>query len=99
MLRNNPMSASISLRLQIARKFPSQSRVERPLHPSYFVFHPSSAPLSPQTPSLPAADPRSDRFRCAGRESKFLADRQRYWMTTGLLEAAFDLHSGAEVDD
>jgi hypothetical protein len=26
-----------------------------------------------QTPSLPAADPRSDRFRCAGRESKFLA--------------------------
>jgi hypothetical protein len=73
MLRNNPMSASISLRPQIARKFPSQSRVERPLHPSYFVFHPSSAPLSPQTPSLPAADPRSDRFRCAGRESKFLA--------------------------
>ena len=76
MLRNNPMSASISLRLQIARKFPSQSRVERPLHPSYFVFHPSSAPLSPQTPSLPAADPRSDRFRCAGRESKFLAEEK-----------------------
>ena len=66
MLRNNPMSASISLRPQIARKFPSRSRVERP-------FHPSSTPLSPQTPSLPDADPRSDRFRCGGRESKFLA--------------------------
>ena len=26
-----------------------------------------------QTPSLPDADPRSDRFRCGGRESKFLA--------------------------
>ena len=26
-----------------------------------------------QTPSLPDAHPRSDRFRCAGRESKFLA--------------------------
>jgi len=25
------------------------------------------------TPSLPVADPRSDRFRCGGRESKFLA--------------------------
>jgi len=27
-----------------------------------------------QTPSLPNADPRSDRPRCGGRESKFLAD-------------------------
>ena len=27
-----------------------------------------------QTPSLPDARPRSDRFRCGGRESKFLAD-------------------------
>ena len=99
MLSNYLMSASISLRPQISRKFPSRTRVKLPIHPSSFVFHPSSAPLSPQTPSLPAADPRSDRFRCAGRESKFLADRQRYWMTTGLLEAAFDLHSGAEVDD
>ena len=26
-----------------------------------------------QTPSLPNADPRSDRPRCGGRESKFLA--------------------------
>lgn len=26
-----------------------------------------------QTPSLPDARPRSDRFRCGGRESKFLA--------------------------
>ena len=25
------------------------------------------------TPSLPDAHPRSDRFRCGGRESKFLA--------------------------
>ena len=57
-----------------------------------------SRKLASRTP-LPDARPRSDRFRCAGRESKFLADRQRYWMTTGLLEAAFDLHSGAEVDD
>jgi hypothetical protein len=37
--------------------------------------HPSSAPLSPQTPSLPDAAPRSHRPRCAGRESNFLADR------------------------
>jgi hypothetical protein len=33
----------------------------------------SPSPDPSQTPSLPAADPRSDRFRCAGRESKFLA--------------------------
>jgi hypothetical protein len=35
----------------------------------------SPSPDPSQTPSLPAADPRSDRFRCAGRESKFLAAR------------------------
>ena len=35
--------------------------------------HPSSAPRSPQTSSLPDARPRSDRFRCGGRESNFLA--------------------------
>ncbi len=29
-----------------------------------------------QTPSLPDASPRSDRFRRSGRESKFLADRR-----------------------
>jgi len=28
---------------------------------------------SVQTPSLPDARPRSDRFRCGGRESNFLA--------------------------
>ncbi len=28
-----------------------------------------------QTPSLPDARPHSDRFRCGGRESEFLADR------------------------
>ena len=52
MLRNNPMSASISLRPQISRN------------------------SSPQTPSLPDADPRSDHLRCSGRESKFLAARR-----------------------
>ncbi len=30
--------------------------------------------VAEQTPSLPDADPRSDRPRCGGRESKFLAD-------------------------
>ena len=30
-----------------------------------------------QTPSLPDARPRSDRFRCGGRESKFLAVKLR----------------------
>ena len=39
--------------------------------------HPSSAPLSPQTPSLPDAAPRSHRPRCAGRESNFLAETDR----------------------
>ncbi len=32
-----------------------------------------SEPESRQTPSLPNARPRSDRLRCGGRESKFLA--------------------------
>jgi hypothetical protein len=32
--------------------------------------------LDRQTPSLPDARPHSDRFRCGGRESEFLADRQ-----------------------
>ena len=72
MLGNYLMSASISLRPQISRKFPSRTRVKLPIHPSSFGFHPSSAPLSPQTPSLPGADPRSGRPRCAGRESNFL---------------------------
>jgi APA family basic amino acid/polyamine antiporter len=31
-----------------------------------------SVEYAEQTPSLPAADPRPDRFRCSGRESKFL---------------------------
>ena len=61
------------------RKSASRSRAKLSIHPSSFGFHPSSAPLSPQTPSLPDARPRSDRFRCGGRESKFLA------ATTGLL--------------
>ncbi len=48
---------------------------EIPLHaalgtpPSSFILHPSSFILS----SLPDARPCSDRFRCGGRESKFLA--------------------------
>jgi hypothetical protein len=37
------------------------------------ALHPLFAPRSPQTPSLPDARPRSDRFRCGGRESNFLA--------------------------
>ena len=73
MLRNNLMSAAIPLRPQIIRRFPSFSRVGRPIHPSSFAFHPSSTPRSPQTPSLPDARPRSDRLRCGGRESNFLA--------------------------
>ena len=73
MLHKYPMSASISLRPQISRKLPSRSRVELPIHPSSFIIQPSSTPRSPQTPSLPEARPRSDRFRCGGRESKFLA--------------------------
>jgi hypothetical protein len=32
--------------------------------------------MTRQTPSLPGTDPRSDRFRCGGRESKFLAASQ-----------------------
>jgi hypothetical protein len=40
-------------------------------HSSFFLHH--SAVLHP---SLPDARPHSDRFRCGGRESKFLADRQ-----------------------
>ena len=32
--------------------------------------------LVEQTPSLPDARPRSDRFRCGGRESNFLAVSQ-----------------------
>ena len=33
--------------------------------------------LGKQTPSLPDARPHSDRFRCGGRESEFLAERQK----------------------
>ena len=73
MLRNNPMSAAIPLRPQISRKFPSFSRVGRPIHTSSFIIQPSDTPRSPHTPSLPDARPRSDRFRCGGRGSNFLA--------------------------
>ncbi|KAB2647790.1 MAG: hypothetical protein DVB27_02940 [Verrucomicrobia bacterium] len=51
---------------------------------------------SDQTPSLPAADPRSDRFRCAGRESKFLAAaafRARLGLPTGRLAVAAAVHT------
>ena len=48
------------------RKFPVRRSVTSALHPL-------SAPRSPHTPSLPDARPGSDRFRCGGRESKFLA--------------------------
>jgi hypothetical protein len=76
MLRNNSMSAFISLRPKIPRKFPSRSRLKLPIHSSSFIIQPSATPRSPQTPSLPDARPRSDRFRCGGRESNFLAVSQ-----------------------
>jgi hypothetical protein len=42
-------------------------------HSSFFLHHSTFRhPSLPQTPSLPDADSRSDRFRCGGRESKFL---------------------------
>ena len=66
------MNSLISLRPQIARKFPSRSRVGLPFHPSSFFLPISSLP-SPQAPTLPDANPRSARPRCAGRQSKFLA--------------------------
>ena len=47
-------------------KSPVRSSVASALHPLF-------APRSPQTPSLPDARPHSDRFRCGGRESEFLA--------------------------
>ena len=51
-----------------SRKSPVPGRVTSALH-RY------STPRSPQTPSLPGACPRSDRPRCGGRKSKFLAVR------------------------
>ena len=36
----------------------------------------STASVRSQIPSLPDARPRSDRFRCAGRASKFLAAKE-----------------------
>ncbi|MCX6982722.1 MAG: ERF family protein [Verrucomicrobia bacterium] len=49
-----------------SRKSPVRRSVTRALHALF-------APRSPQTPSHPDASPRSDRFRCGGRESNFLA--------------------------
>lgn len=44
--------------------------LQSPSRHSTFVF----PPIAPaQTPSLPGTDPRSGRFRFAGRKSKFLA--------------------------
>ena len=64
-------------------KSPVRSSVASALHPLF-------APRSPQTPSLPDARPHSDRFRCGGRESEFLAAmvvsvldhrRKLYWLS------------------
>ena len=48
------------------RKFPVRRSVT-------IALHPLSALRSPHTPSHPDASPRSNRFRCGGRESNFLA--------------------------
>ena len=50
------------------------------MKPSKRTMTPSPPPATTSskkchTPSLPVAFPRSDRFRCGGRESKFLAVR------------------------
>ena len=47
-----------------------------------------------QTPSLPDARPRSDRFRCGGRESNFLAVVRP---KTGGYNPGFDLWSTGGV--
>ena len=49
-----------------ARESPTRASIGNPRR----LF---SAPRSPQTPSLPCADPRSGRPRRGGRKSKFLA--------------------------
>ena len=49
---------------------PREISVEEQRHPrTSCSFRPSLPPY----PSLPGTDPRSDRFRCGGRESAFLA--------------------------
>ena len=55
------------------RKSAFRIGAERSIHPSSFRIQPPFTPRSPQTPSLPDAEPRSDRPQCGGRESKFLA--------------------------
>jgi hypothetical protein len=52
----------------------------------YLTFPLRPAPDDGQTPSLPDARPHSDRFRCGGRESEFLAE-------TISREALHPLHS------
>ena len=42
---------------------------------------------SPQTPSLPGADPRHDGFRFDGRKSNFMAERLKRAFTAGLIFA------------
>jgi hypothetical protein len=50
-----------------------RSNDRSPLLPSSFQIQPSSTLAPPHTLSLPVGGPRSDRFRCGGRESKFQA--------------------------
>ena len=45
-------------------------------------------PLQNHTPSHPDASPRSDRFRCGGRESNFLAAMKKLLMIVGMMVAA-----------
>lgn len=53
-----------------------------------------------QIPIFPDADPRSDRFRCGGRESKFLAFLVGGWFTllaTALAQGPTDPNEGAQL--
>jgi hypothetical protein len=64
--RPSPQRMNLAATASSLGKSPLRSSVTRALHALF-------APRSPHTPSLPDARPRSDRFRCGGRESNFLA--------------------------
>jgi len=55
--------------LDICELFPRQAKIADKFNIIRSVCH----EFADHTPSLPDARPRSDRFRCGGRESKFLA--------------------------
>ena len=52
---------------------------------------------SPQTPSLPDADPRSGRPRSAGRKSKFLAVSKARWRKQALDWLKADLAAWSKI--